>query len=74
MERHGGGISRPTAMAATQEAAPAGPPYCSDLKPVTTVAMSEWRLSRLVGEPREGSFSDTILPLTGWNDCSEFQS
>jgi hypothetical protein len=45
-------------------------PYCADLKRVTALAMSKDRFASIAGTPREGNFSDTNLPLTGWNDCS----
>jgi len=45
-------------------------PYCADLKRVTALAMTKDRFSSIAGKPREGTFSDTNLPLTGWNDCS----
>ena len=45
-------------------------PYCADLKRVTTLAMTKDRFASVAGKPREGSFSDTSLPLAGWKDCS----
>src|SRR5262249_22563257 len=28
------------------------------------------RFAAITGKPREGSFSDTTLPLPGWGDCA----
>src|SRR5262245_6048049 len=61
-----------SALALAQHGAVAAPPYCSELKEVVAVAMSEGRFARLAGKPREGNFSDTSLPLTGWSDCSVY--
>jgi hypothetical protein len=44
--------------------------YCADLKQVTALAMTRDRFASITGKPREGSFLDTNLRLTGWNDCS----
>jgi hypothetical protein len=63
-----GSITPALAQGAVLSAAP----YCPDLKQVTAAATSEGRLSTLAGKPREGSFSDTTLPLTGWSDCSVY--
>jgi hypothetical protein len=53
-----------------QDSALAAPPYCAALKQVTATALAEGRFSGLAGKPREGNFSDTTAPLTGWGDCS----
>jgi hypothetical protein len=53
-------------MALAQDAAP----YCGDLKRVASLASASDRFAALAGKPREGNFSDTVLPLTGWKDCS----
>ena len=45
-------------------------PYCGDLKRVASLASARDRFASLAGKPREGNFSDTVLPLTGWKDCS----
>jgi len=45
-------------------------PYCADLKRVASLASARDRFASIAGKPREGQFSDTILPLTGWQDCS----
>ena len=45
-------------------------PYCGDLKRVASLASARDRFASLAGRPREGNFSDTVLPLTGWKDCS----
>jgi hypothetical protein len=44
--------------------------YCPDLKRVASLAMSKERFSSIAGKPRDGSFLDTSVALTGWNDCS----
>jgi hypothetical protein len=49
-------------------------PYCGDLKRVASLASARDRFASLAGKPREGNFSDTILPLTGWKDCSLYGS
>ena len=45
-------------------------PYCGDLKRVAALAATKDRFVSITGKPREGSFLDTSLPLTGWKDCS----
>src|SRR5262249_55225465 len=54
------------AQGASSDAAP----YCADLKRVAALASSRDRFVSIAGKPREGQFSDTILPLTGWKDCA----
>ncbi len=49
-------------------------PYCADLKRVAALASARDRFASIAGKPREGNFSDTILPLTGWADCSLYGS
>jgi hypothetical protein len=57
--------------AARAQDAPAGAaPYCADLKRVAALASARDRFASIAGKPRAGQFSDTILPLTGWQDCS----
>jgi len=48
--------------------------YCSDLKRITILALTKERFASILGSVREGSFSDTTLPLTGWKDCSLYGS
>jgi|SRR4051812_6801111 hypothetical protein len=48
--------------------------YCGDLKRVASLVSARDRFASLAGKPREGNFSDTILPLTGWKDCSLYGS
>jgi hypothetical protein len=57
-------------MALAQDAAS----YCSDLKRVASLASARDRFASIAGKPREGNFSDTVLPLTGWKDCSLYGS
>jgi hypothetical protein len=44
--------------------------YCGDLKRVASLVSARDRFASIAGKPREGNFSDTVLPLTGWKDCS----
>jgi hypothetical protein len=44
--------------------------YCLDLKRVTDLAATKDKFSSIAGQPRDGNFRDTSLPLTGWRDCS----
>ena len=44
--------------------------YCADLKQLNNLAMSQGRFAPIIGEPREGNFRDTTLPLTGWMNCA----
>jgi|SRR5690242_4408087 len=57
-------------MALAQDAAP----YCGDLKRVASLASARDRFASIAGKPREGNFSDTVLPLSGWKDCSLYGS
>src|SRR5215467_7925171 len=60
-----------SAAAARAQDAPAGAaPYCADLKRVAALASARDRFASIAGKPREGQFSDTLLPLAGWRDCS----
>jgi hypothetical protein len=49
-------------------------PYCGDLKRVTSLVSARDRFASIAGKPREGNFRDTVLPLTGWKDCSLYGS
>jgi hypothetical protein len=44
--------------------------YCAVLKDVAALAPAGGQFASISGSPREGSFSDTKLPLPGWGDCS----
>jgi hypothetical protein len=57
-------------VALAQDAAP----YCGDLKRIASLASARDRFASLAGKPREGNFSDTVLPLAGWKDCSLYGS
>ena len=59
-----------SAGAVAQDAAP----YCADLKRVASLASARDRFASIAGKPREGNFSDTVLALTGWMDCSLYGS
>jgi hypothetical protein len=62
------------AIAAGEALAQDTAPYCADLKRVASLASARDRFASLAGKPREGNFSDTVLPLTGWKDCSLYGS
>ena len=47
-------------------------PYCSDLKRVADLAMTNERFASISAKPRDGNFSESNLALTGWNDCSVY--
>jgi hypothetical protein len=53
-----------------QDATVRAAPYCADLKRVASLVSARDRFASIAGKPREGQFSDTILPLTSWQDCS----
>src|SRR5262245_60746322 len=59
-----------TAVTSGQEHSPEATPYCSDLKRVAALAHGRDRFASITGKPREGNFSETSRPLTGWRDCS----
>jgi hypothetical protein len=46
------------------------PPYCPMLRDVAALALGKDRFKSIIGRPREGSFLETTLPLSGWADCS----
>ena len=48
--------------------------YCADLKRVLILALTRDRFAAIAGKPRDGSFLDTTLPLSGWKDCSLYGS
>jgi hypothetical protein len=57
-----------------QDTAVGPAPYCGDLKRVASLVSTRDRFASIAGKPREGNFSDTVLPLTGWTDCSLYGS
>jgi hypothetical protein len=62
-----------TALCAQSQPAPApaeATSYCADLKRLIALALTPDKLASVAGKPRDGSFLETTLPLTGWNDCS----
>jgi hypothetical protein len=67
-------IALALAIVAGEALAQDAAPYCGDLKRVASLASARDRFASLAGKPREGNFSDTILPLTGWKDCSLYGS
>jgi hypothetical protein len=46
------------------------PSYCPALREVTALVQAKDRFNSIIGKPREGSFSETRLPLPDWADCS----
>jgi hypothetical protein len=56
--------------ACAQDARAGAAPYCADLKRVAALASARDRFASIAGKPREGQFSNTLLPLSGWQDCS----
>jgi hypothetical protein len=63
-----------TASALAQDTAVGAARYCADLKRVASLASARDHFASIAGKPREGNFSDTVLPLTGWTDCSLYGS
>ncbi len=59
-----------TGNSAFSEAAP----YCADLKSLAALTMTKDKFASITGQPREGNFLHTRLPLTGWKDCSLYGS
>ena len=49
-------------------------PHCADLKQLNNLAMSRGRFAPIIGQPREGNFRDTTLPLTGWMNCAFYKA
>jgi hypothetical protein len=47
-----------------------GAPYCSDLKRLAAMAMTQERFAAITGKAREGNFLETSLSLMGWNNCA----
>jgi len=66
----GGALALTAAPTLAQDATVGAAPYCADLKRVAALASARDRFASIAGKPREGQFSDTILPLTGWQDCA----
>ena len=44
--------------------------YCPDLKRVVALAATRDKFAAIAGQPREGNFLDTTLPLPDWQNCS----
>jgi hypothetical protein len=47
-----------------------GPTYCPALTRITALINTRERFASIIGQPREGNFRETTLPLPGWGDCS----
>ena len=58
--------------AAAQDTSSVVPAYCPDLQRVIALALTSERFAPISGQPREGNFLDTSLPLTGWKNCSVY--
>ena len=59
-----------TALILTAQEATA--PYCSDLKQVAALAMTNERFASISSKPRDGNFADSRVALTGWSNCSVY--
>jgi hypothetical protein len=46
------------------------PAYCPALTRITALVNTKERFASIIGQPREGNFLETTLPLPGWGDCS----
>src|SRR5262249_6689608 len=44
--------------------------YCPVLRDVAALVRAKDRFASIIGQPREGNFRNTTLPLPGWADCS----
>ena len=49
---------------------PESVPYCEELKELNNYAMSQRRFAPIIGQPKEGNYRATSLPLTGWINCA----
>jgi hypothetical protein len=48
--------------------------YCQELKQVAQLAAKKERFSSISGKPREGSFRESNLALSGWMNCAVYGS
>jgi len=64
-------VSLPVALG-VNAAAQEGVPYCAELERIAGLASTTEKFSAIAGRPRDGDFSDTTLPLSGWVDCSVY--
>jgi hypothetical protein len=62
-------ISAVVSASAINSAAAESVSYCPDLKQVIVLATSKDRFRSITGSPKEGSYHETSLALSGWNDC-----
>jgi hypothetical protein len=44
--------------------------YCPVLTQVAALVDAKERFASIIGEPREGNYLETKLPLPGWADCA----
>jgi len=44
--------------------------YCPALTQIAALVSTKERFASIIGQPREGNFLETTLPLPGWGDCS----
>jgi hypothetical protein len=56
-------------MTAPVARATAAETYCPALTQVAALVDAKERFASIVGEPREGNYLETKLPLPGWVDC-----
>src|SRR6266850_3554816 len=49
---------------------PESVPYCPELKELNNYVMSQRRFAPIIGQPKEGNYRATSLPLTGWLNCA----
>ena len=47
-------------------------PYCSELKRVVDLAITNERFASISGKPRGGDSADSRLTLPAWNDCAVY--
>jgi len=59
-----------SAPATTQDGSANAVPYCTELKQLNNLAMSQGRFAPIVGKPQEGNFRETTLSLPGWMNCA----
>jgi len=49
---------------------PESVPYCQELKELNNYAMSQRRFAPIIGQPKEGNYRATSLPLPDWTNCA----
>lgn len=61
---------RPQSAAPPDNGKPGSAAWCSDLKWIAALAVTNERFSSIAGRPQQGNFLDTNLPLPGWKQCA----